>query len=592
MRKNHLYASVCVYAPGHEHKLLSPSGVNAPELPCNWWFWQVGLVIRSVLLARAKETDDDFAIDLELYEDDLHFDKKKKLLQNKGFNPKEQIYLKSSSGPDWISTTLKVMLQIARIIQLDEVKIPILLFKLLGRMVEALNSILSLLDISLSSGMCMQMNVLQELREAIIGMIRDFGDKNSVKTTILENHSCGKEECLLQWGENNGIRTRLQIAYVEGAGRGAIARENLNVGDIAVEIPVSTVISEELIRESNMFHILEKIDGISSETMLLLWSMNEKHNCNSKFKIYFNTLLEEFVTGLSFGIEAIMALDGTMMLEEIVQAKQKIDLELDLDFVLVGCFLFYVSSVLGIALSRGVSNGDIQDFFPMYFWNLSEVYFLLLLTFCSLLQIYPHILHCGKVDPATNSLKFCLSRPCSEGEQCFLSYGNFSSSHLLTFYGFLPQGDNPYDVIPMDFEAEQEDCMEGNPRLDWTTHMVRGTWLSNNHNIFYYGLPLLLLDYLHRAKNPMLQTKSLLQSNLENEMEVLGDLLSAFDGMMENLGETDLNDREKTSWDVRLAEEFKDQQRRIVSSVLTSCHKGIRLVENELRKCMNEDTRG
>lgn len=85
----------------------------------------------------------------------------------------------------------------------------------------------------------------------------------------------------------------------------------------------------------------------------------------------------------------------------------------------------------------------------MYFWNLSEVYFLLLLTFCSLLQIYPHILHYGKVDPATNSLKFCLSRPCSEGEQCFLSYGNFSSSHLLTFYGFLPQGDNPYDVIPM-----------------------------------------------------------------------------------------------------------------------------------------------
>lgn len=133
--------------------------------------------------------------------------------------------------------------------------------------------------------------------------------------------------------------------------------------------------------------------------------------------------------------------------------------------------------------------------------------------------------------------------------------------------------------------------MEGNPRLDWTTHMVRGTWLSNNHNIFYYGLPPPLLDYLRRAKNPMLQTKSLLQSNLENEMEVLGDLLSTFDGMMENLGETDLNDRENASWDVRLAEEFKDQQRRIVSSILTSCHKGLRLVENELRKCMNEDTR-
>ena len=60
-----------------------------------------------------------------------------------------------------------------------------------------------------------------------------------------------------------------------------------------------------------------------------------------------------------------------------------------------------------------------------------------------------------------------------------------------------------------DFEAKQEDCIEGKPRLNWTTHMVRGTWLSNKHNIFYYGLPLPLLDYLRRAKNPMLQTKSL-----------------------------------------------------------------------------------
>nr|POE91541.1 pectinesterase/pectinesterase inhibitor ppe8b [Quercus suber] len=40
-------------------------------------------------LIKVKETDDDFAIVLELSEDDPHFDKKKKLLQNKGFNPKE-----------------------------------------------------------------------------------------------------------------------------------------------------------------------------------------------------------------------------------------------------------------------------------------------------------------------------------------------------------------------------------------------------------------------------------------------------------------------------------------------------------------------
>lgn len=50
------------------------------------------------------------------------------------------------------------------------------------------------------------------------------------------------------------------------------------------------------------FPILEKIDGITSETMLLLWSMKEKHNRNSKFKFYFDTLPEVFNTGLAFAL--------------------------------------------------------------------------------------------------------------------------------------------------------------------------------------------------------------------------------------------------------------------------------------------------
>ena len=61
----------------------------------------------------------------------------------------------------------------------------------------------------------------------------------------------------------------------------------------------------------------------------------------------------------------------------------------------------------------------------------------------------PHILNYGRVDQATKSLKFPLSRPCEAGSQCFLSYGKHPGSHLITFYGFLPREDNPYDVIPL-----------------------------------------------------------------------------------------------------------------------------------------------
>ena len=94
---------------------------------------------------------------------------------------------------------------------------------------------------------------------------------------------------------------------------------------------------------------------------------------------------------------------------------------------------------------------------PLFLRKIYEVFPILLvfprpccdLFFSSPLQLCPHILHYGRVDSATNSLKFPLSRPCNVGEECYLSYGKFSSSHLVTFYGFLPQGENPYDVISL-----------------------------------------------------------------------------------------------------------------------------------------------
>lgn len=77
---------------------------------------------------------------------------------------------------------------------------------------QALNSILRLIDISHCSSMQMQKNLLQELHDAIIDMIHKFADSNSVKTLNVEDHNCDKENHMLEWGEQNGVRTRLQIA--------------------------------------------------------------------------------------------------------------------------------------------------------------------------------------------------------------------------------------------------------------------------------------------------------------------------------------------------------------------------------------------
>lgn len=66
-----------------------------------------------------------------------------------------------------------------------------------------------------------------------------------------------------------------------------------------------------------------------------------------------------------------------------------------------------------------------------------------------------------------------------------------------------------YHCFGADIDVGQADCFEDCPMSNWTTHMVRGTWLSKNHNIFYYGLPSPLLDYLRRVRNPMQYEKTL-----------------------------------------------------------------------------------
>ncbi|CAL0307024.1 unnamed protein product [Lupinus luteus] len=548
------------------------------------------------------DTDEECSIVLELSKNDHFFDKKKKLLQSKGFSPKEQIYLRSSVKPGWLSATVKVLLQIARIIQLNELE---LYFAEDGACtseefysprneLEALNSIVVLTDISLSSCTHLHTNILKELRKIVIDLISDFGVKNSVKGVVEREYTCDQVEHLIEWGESNGVRTELKISHIEGAGRGAIARKDLKVGDIALEIPLSIIISEELLYETDMHRVLKEVDGISSETILLLWSMKEKYNCDSKFKFYFDSLPEKFNTGLSFGIEAIMMLDGTLLLEEIMQAREHLRAQYDELFpdlcnafpdifplelytwekFLWACELWYSNS-----MKIMYSDGKLRTCLIPIAGFLNH-------------SLCPHITHYGKVSAGMNSLKFCLSRPCRSGEECCLSYGNFSSSHLITFYGFLPQGNNPYDVIPLDMDGSDNDPIEDKSMSKWTTHMVRDTYLSSNHGMFHYGLPSPLLDHLRRTRSPLQKTKTFLQGNLENELEVLEDLKYIFDDMINNMGEMDFVDRENCSWDEKLAMDFKMQQIRIASSVSTSCQNGLNMVKNELQKCMAEDMEG
>jgi len=333
-----------------------------------------------------------------------------------------------------------------------------------------------------------------------------------------------------------------------------------------------------------MFLALKDSNSITTETMLLLWSMRERLTPSSIFKIFFETLPSNFNTGLSFGIDALAALGGTLLFEELMQARQHLHQQYDelfpelctkfpeifkqdiftWDNFLWACELWYSNSMMVV-----LSSGKLTT---------------CLIPVAGLMNhsVIPHILNYGRVDEATKSLKFPLSRPCEAGSQCFLSYGKHPGSHLITFYGFLPREDNPYDVITLDLDTsiDGEDGTAESVSTSLTTHMVRGTWLSRSSGAPTYGLPPPLLSHL-RAALHCDHKESIPKADIkENDRMVLETLITIFTPMLEGLGEPDDYNRESASWDVALALSYKDLNRRIVSSIVASCTSGLATLDS------------
>uniref|UniRef100_I1QGU8 SET domain-containing protein n=1 Tax=Oryza glaberrima TaxID=4538 RepID=I1QGU8_ORYGL len=479
------------------------------------------------------------------------------------------------------------MIQAARIAHMDELELYFTGDDDFGPLstrneLESLNLLLKILNTLLLTANVGAMGVLQVLRDEILIRLRSLElEDNDQMVVQIRNQNM--EDSLLKWGEQHGVKTKLQIAFFEGAGRGMVASENIDVGDIALEIPESSIISEELLCQSGMFLALKDLDSITTETMLLLWSIRERYNPSSKFKIYFEALPANFNTGLSFGIDALAALEGTLLFDELMQARQHLRQQYDelfpmlcikfpdifkqdvytWDNFLWACELWYSNSMMVV-----LSSGKLTT---------------CLIPIAGLLNhsVSPHILNYGRVDKVTKSLKFPLSRPCKAGEQCFLSYGKHPGSHLITFYGFLPR-DNPYDVIPLDLDTsvDEEDSSSPSVTTSQTSHMVRGTWLSRLRGPPTYGLPHRLVSHLHAILGCNQNESAPEADNKENDRMVLETLLSIFTPMLEGLGEPDDFDRENACWDVNLALDYKDLQRRIVLSIVTSCTSGLAMLDS------------
>ena len=64
----------------------------------------------------------------------------------------------------------------------------------------------------------------------------------------------------------------------------------------------------------------------------------------------------------------------------------------------------------------------------------------------------PHCVRYGRLNPRTQTLDYPAFRPCSKGQQVYISYGPVPNLKLMCYYGFAVPC-NPHDLVMLQLEV-------------------------------------------------------------------------------------------------------------------------------------------
>lgn len=385
--------------------------------------------------------------------------------------------------------------------------------------------------------------VIQEIRKYAVKHANTYSDPRQY---------LGGDDLLVTMAESMSIKTKLTVADVLEGGKGLVAREDINIGDIILEIPKSLVISEEGLDREMVEKYCNK--GYANSWDILPLKIMTEGWCSELFPT-------EIKTGLSFSGDVLAAAEGTLLEERADSAqdwvRQVFQGFLKVDSVLSKARYKSYEQAYELLLSCGVDAFS-QDGTRMSF----------LAPFAGFFKrsLFPHVLRC---DHETNSLRFIAARPCDKGQQCYLSYGYLAGFEIAMNYGCLPKGKNHNDCILLD-----HDFVDGGPVMPddspWSYWMVRGD-MKNEGNIC---LPKVLLDHL---RSLVRETRCHIKDPAEIEEEGIRILLWCLEKRLSMLDfyETRANYKkalEKPTRDVNLALEYRKIERDACMSAISACH--------------------
>uniref|UniRef100_A0A7S0ZIQ1 SET domain-containing protein n=1 Tax=Timspurckia oligopyrenoides TaxID=708627 RepID=A0A7S0ZIQ1_9RHOD len=286
------------------------------------------------------------------------------------------------------------------------------------------------------------------------------GSRKDVKLFGLENTKGIDDECFGLWNwieRNGGIVNKVRIGWSKDAYgsdlRGLELTQDVNVGEIVVQVPYSVVISDSIGSESISTRIESGLtwntQGIPWNVQNILQLLQYKHEGpKSEYKEYINSLPFE-----------------TLQLPKDSDSEEELNAFCDTLFQAEVEGLYFYSEQLYESVQELIQiQGKDQKVIDRkeFRWAMNSVHSRTFLVDCGVhglrRLLVPLIDLCNHSGNNTKQVttEFCFDnksdsvvlravRDCFAQELVTFSYGNHSNSHFANYYGFVPQ-ENEWNV--------------------------------------------------------------------------------------------------------------------------------------------------
>ena len=207
--------------------------------------------------------------------------------------------------------------------------------------------------------------------------------------------------------------------------------------------------------------MLMVLPGISVDSLLVIFSMIDRHDPDSAWAPFWASLPAAFCTGLSFPPAVVDALQGTAAELDIRRGQAHLRAQYDATRPLFDILLTAYPQHLSREWFDYAAYVWAAELFYSYAFEIefppNPTSKTVMVPFACHVNHspWPHVVRYGRVDPESQTLDFPAFRPCPAGAQVFISYGPVPNLKLLAYYGFVIEN-NPHDLVTLTLEVSRE----------------------------------------------------------------------------------------------------------------------------------------